>query len=166
MKGRDLILQHLKEFLDRCGELDIKVMVESKRGTRPFKIEAEGTAYTPKSKDCPIQRLPSETTEEFFARWNAHLSGIFQPIVHDLIQREIGLSVDEYRKGIEAEKQAGSTSFGQYLMGLHFAPPASPTATPPTRWHTPTTARNPVGTEGTGGQGKAPSIVDHRASQA
>ena len=99
LAGKDFQLDALRRFINHCAEVGIAIVVESKRGVRAFKIEADGTAYTPKSNDCPIKRRPDEPVEDFFARWNMHRKGIFSLIVHDFFKSH-GVTPDEYSNSL------------------------------------------------------------------
>ncbi|WP_295135398.1 hypothetical protein [uncultured Reyranella sp.] len=98
LSGRDPRLDALLGFLKACEAENIPVKVEPKNGkARPFVVEDNGSAYTPKAKESPIRKRPLETDKAFFARWDLHRQAIASSIVHELLE-ENGTSMDDIRR--------------------------------------------------------------------
>lgn len=93
LSGRDPRLDAVIGFLKACEAENIPVLVAPKNGkARPFKIEDNGSAYTPGAKESPIRRRLTESTKEFFSRWDRHRQAIASSIVHELFD-ETGTSL-------------------------------------------------------------------------
>lgn len=98
LSGRDVRMKALEEFLSQCEAESIPVVVESKNyGARPFKVEENGTAYTPGSKESPIKRRPGESKQDFFRRWDQHRNACISRIANDILE-DGGTSLEAVRK--------------------------------------------------------------------
>lgn len=103
--GHDPKLASLLRFMEVCREHEVPIVVENNRGQRPFKIEDNGSVYTPGTKGCPIQRRTGESEQDFWARFDQHRLGCFALTMWEVID-ETGLTLEEV-VGAFREEEAG-----------------------------------------------------------